>query len=231
MEEGFLPDGAARRALGGDAPGNLRDQGDAGSGLLAFHAVTGEPAALEAARRVAEALERDFWDEERLAFRNVSRRADLPDLIRDAEADPGWNGTAMRFLAELDALTGEDRWGDRLERSLLAWADRVPVDGSGIAELGRAALRSERPVPVLIVVAEPGTERGDELRALAARVFDPLVLVRWIPPGRRGDAAAFGVRAEEDPAVYFAWDEVSPPLRDAEALLAWWDAARRRVRR
>jgi hypothetical protein len=231
LEEGFLRDGAARRVLDRDAPGNLRDQGDAGSGLLAYHAVTGDPAALEAALRVAAVLERDFWDADRLTFRNVSRRDDLPDRILDAEPDVAWNGVAMRFLAELDAVTAEDRWRDRLERSLRAWADRIPVDGTGIAELGRAALRVERKLPVLVLVADPGTDEGDELVSLAMRVFDPLAMVRWVPPGRRKEAERFGVRPVEEPALYLAWDEVSPPIRDPGGLEAHWDAARRRVRR
>ncbi|HMB71883.1 MAG TPA: hypothetical protein VKU85_21425 [bacterium] len=231
LREGFLSDGAARRVLGSDAPGNLRDQGEAGSGLLAYHAVTGDPEALEAALRVARVLERDFWNGDSLTFRNVSRRADLPDLIRDSEVDPGWNGIAMRFLAELDAVIGEDRWSDRLERALDRWANRVPVNGTGIAQLGRGALRLHRELPVLLLIADPGDEASEELRNLAVRIFDPLVLVRWIPPDRSEDAMAFGVSSDGAPALHLIWDGASPPIGSPEELEALWDRTRRSVRR
>ena len=42
LEEGLEEDGGARRLVGEAGPGNLRDQGDAGSGLLA--STTGSPA-------------------------------------------------------------------------------------------------------------------------------------------------------------------------------------------
>jgi uncharacterized protein YyaL (SSP411 family) len=231
LDAGFLPDGAARRVLGGERPGNLRDQGEAGCGLLAVHAVTGDPEALEAAVRLARVLESDFWDGESRTFRNVSRRDDLPDFIASAEADPAWNGIAMRFLAELDAVTGEERWRDRLEASLDGWANRVPVNGAGVGQLGRAALRLHRPLPVMLLIADPEDEASGELRDLAIRIFDPLVLVRWIPPRENRDAERFGVSSDGEPALHLIWDGASPPVRSPQELEALWEETRRRVRR
>ena len=127
IEGGFEPDGAARRSLGVPGPGNLRDQGDAGCGLLAYHAITGDPEGIARAVRVAEVLEKRFWDPQRSVFRNVAHDAGNPPHLIDAPPDPAWNGTTLRFLGELAAVTGDDAWRTLAEQSLAAWAKRVPT--------------------------------------------------------------------------------------------------------
>jgi uncharacterized protein YyaL (SSP411 family) len=231
LEDGLGADGTARRSFGRDGRGNLRDQADAGSGLITWHALTGEPVALDAARTIADALVRDFWWEDSLAFRSVSVDADVPAFVRDAPPDVAWNGTALRFLADLGAVLADDRWRGTVERSLTAWADRVPVDGYGAGDLGRAALRAERPLPVLLVVAEPGSPEAEELLGTALRLYDPLVLLRWVDPRDARTARRFGVRPEGAPALYLAWDRPTGPIRDAETLGALYDESRGHVRR
>jgi len=231
LADGFEDDGAARRSLGVPGTGNLRDQGDAGSGLLVLHAVTGDPGPLRAAERVGEVLLERFRDGKSKVLRNVARDADLPDLVREASPAAGWNGTALRFLLELASATGEKRWRRSAEEILDAWASRIPVDPTGVGELGRAALRAERPLPVVLIVADPATPEGEALRDLALRLFDPLLLVRWIDPSRPRDARRFGVKPEGAPALWLVWDEVSGPIRDGEALEKAFQRGRLRVRR
>ncbi|MGQ0720193.1 MAG: DUF255 domain-containing protein [Candidatus Eiseniibacteriota bacterium] len=231
LARGFEADGAARRALDLAGAGNLRDQADAGSGLLAYHAVTGDPRALAAAGGIARELKRHFWDGERRAFRSVSRASDLPERIRDAPPDPAWNGIALRFLVEWAAVGGEEPARDVARASLDAWAGRMPVEPRGTGELGRAALRAERPLPVLVLVADPASPEGETLRDLALRLFDPLLLVRWIDPATPGDARAFGLDPSEEPAAYLVWDGPSGPIRDGDALREVFDRVRRRLRR
>jgi uncharacterized protein YyaL (SSP411 family) len=230
LQSGFEEDGTARRALGHAGTGNLRDQADAGSGLLAYHAVSGDPAALTAAERVAREMARQFWDEKERAFRSVSANADLPDFLREAPPDPAWNGIALRFLAEWSAVSGENRWRDSVLASLSAWANRIPVDGRGAGEIGRAALRAERPLPLLLLVADPSSPEGATLRDLALRLYDPLLLVRWVDPKHADDARRFGVEPSGDPAIYLVWGGPSGPIRDADALREVFDRVRRRVR-
>jgi uncharacterized protein YyaL (SSP411 family) len=231
LARGFEVDGAARRALDLAGAGNLRDQADAGSGLLAYHAITGDPRALEAAERIARELMRHFWDGERRAFRGVSRASDVPERVRDAPPDPAWNGIALRFLSEWAAVSGDEQWSDTIRGSLDAWASRMPLDARGTGEIGRAALRAERPLPVLVLLADPASPEGEALRDLALRLFDPLLLVRWIAPERPGDARAFHLDPSGEPAAYVVWDGPSGPIRDGDALREVFDRQRRRVRR
>lgn len=231
LEGGFEADGAARRAVGLPGAGNLRDQADAGSGLLAYHAASGDPRALAAAGRIAAKLMRRFWDADSRVFRGGSSAADVPGHVREARPDPAWNGVALRFLAEWAAVSGEERWREPLRASLETWAGRMPVNTPGIGEIGRAALRAERPLPLLVIAAVPASPEGSALRDLALRLFDPLLLVRWIDPAKPGDARAFDLELDAEPAAYLVWGSPSGPIRDGDALREVFDRARRQVRR
>jgi uncharacterized protein YyaL (SSP411 family) len=229
--EGFEDDGSVRRSLGIVGTGNLRDQGDAGSGLLAYHALTGDPRAIAAAAGIAEVLQSRFWDDERKRFRNVARDSDLPDVVRDELEHPGWNGVALRFLAEFGAIAPETKWRELVRESLDAWAAALPWDAHGMAELGRAALRIEDPMPVLVITADPDSPEGAELRDIACRILDRVIRIRWIGPNVDSDVAdAFGIRLEEEPAIYLVWDRATLPIRDAVTLKAAYDDGVERVR-
>jgi uncharacterized protein YyaL (SSP411 family) len=230
LASGFEEKGLALRSLGLPGTGCLRDQGDAGSGLLAVHAVAGNARALEAAIRLADALVAQFWDAERSVFLNVDRDGDLPDFVREAEPVAAWNGTVLRFLADLAAATRADRLRKLVESSLAAWDGRLPPDGRGIGELGRAALRTEAALPVLVVAAEPESEEGRRLRDLAFLLYDPLAVVRWVAPEDRAAAHWLGVDLEAGPAIHVVWDRVSRPVGDAVLLRAVYEDARERVR-
>jgi uncharacterized protein YyaL (SSP411 family) len=230
VSDGFEPDGTARSLLGVPGTGNLRDQGDAGSGLLAVYGVTGDPAALVAAVRLGAALEQRFLDPEEGRFRDVALDADVPDRIRQAPPRADWNGIVLRFLAELAAITREEHWSNLSKESLAAWSHHLPADGAGAAELGRASMRAEWPVAVCLIDAEPGTPWGDRLVRLAYTLGDPLALVRWVDPAERGEfTRAFDVHFEEEPALYIAWDETSRGIRDLRDLRDAWVEGNRRV--
>ena len=122
------------------------------------------------------------------------------------------------------------RWKELAAGGLDRWADRVPENARGIGEIGRAALRVDGAVPVLVVAADPDSERGRELMLLTHRLFDPLALVRWIEPGDRATARRFEIEVAEEAAVYLVWDTTSPPIRDEVTLRAAFDDAVERVR-
>jgi uncharacterized protein YyaL (SSP411 family) len=229
LASGFEKSGLAVRSLGLEGTGCLRDQADAGSGLLAVHAIAGNSRALEAASRLADAVADRFWDEKRKVFLNIDRDADLPDFVRGGEPIASWNGAMLRFLADLATVTRNKELRELVEASLAAWVTRLPDDGRGIGELGRAALRMEKPPPLLVLAADPESEAGRRLRGIAFLLYDPLVVVRWVAPGDAA-ARALGVDDDAGPAIYVVWDGTSRPIADAVLLRAVYEDARERVR-
>lgn len=223
LEGGFEPDGTARRLFAKPGTGNLRDQADAGSGLLAYHAVTGDPDAIVAATRLAEALLSRFRNDGGFGFRNVPKGSGLGAFVESAPLDPAWNGAALRFLVELGRVTGDPRWWRIARSDLNEWAERIPADGTGAGELGRAALRAERTLALVLVDAEPGTEEATRLMQMALRVTTPICLLRWLPADEREEIAArFDVELESEPAVYLVWAGESSALRTARDLRGAW---------
>ncbi|MFN8177048.1 MAG: DUF255 domain-containing protein [bacterium] len=229
---GFEPDGSARSVLGVPGRGNLCDQGDAGLGLLALHSLTGSPEALRAAQDLAASLLRHFADGKNGVFRNVADDADAPPIVRDAPPDPAWNGTALRFLVELAAITRESRWLDVVRKDIAAWSHRVPASGRGLGELGGAAFRLESPTPVVFLTAVPGTAEGERLLSLAISIVDPWTRLRWVAPSEQAEIAKrFGVRFESPPALYLVWGNPSGALHDEDVLRAVWTQAARSAAR
>jgi uncharacterized protein YyaL (SSP411 family) len=218
LAEGFRPDGSARAALGRDDAAGLLGQAEAGLGLLAGHSLGGSVDALRAAERVAEALA-GFLDEKSGLFRDVAADTDWPDAVRAAAPDPVANGRALRFLAELAAMTREPRWLATAQRGVEAWASRAPADGHGLGELGSAAHRVDAPPPVFLLRADPGSEEAERLFHMVLRLADPWHRIRWLAASEAADARRrFGVEIEEQPALYLVWGEPSAALRDADVL-------------
>ncbi len=135
----------------------------------------------------------------------------------------------MRFLAELAAVTRDERWREIVEESLAVWASRLPFDARGIGELGRAALRVEAPCPLLIIAADPGTKRGGELHDIAFRLYDRRLSVRWLDPESEDELRSLGVDPAAEPAIYLLWDRLSRPIGDSVLLRAAYEDARERV--
>ncbi len=236
LAEGFEPDGTARRLLGEPGRGGLRDQADAGLGLLAIHVATGNREALRAAERLADALLSQYLDRSDSLLRSVSRRDGAPPWLAGAAPDPRWNGRAVRFLADLGQVTDEPRWTDTAREILAAWAARLPADASSIAELGWAALATETERPIVCLAADPADESGTmTLRIAALKVADRLTPIRWIHPGEDSDriwAEARGIEIEDGPAIYLvdpAGRIASAALREEEVLREVFVTFKRRV--
>jgi uncharacterized protein YyaL (SSP411 family) len=229
---GFEPDGRARRVLGRPGAGNLRDQADAGSGLLAVHALTGSAESLRAAERLADVLVERFAEPGRARLRSIADDVDAPDFVRGAPPEAAWNGAALRFLAELIAVTRETRWAPFVRRALGAWAGRVPADGRGLGELGGAAYRLDVPPPVFLLAEEPGAPEAERLLALALSVGHPWTRIRWVAPGDERDVRRrFGAEIEPEPALYLVWGSASGALRDPDVVAAVWREAAARAAR
>ena len=131
------------------------------------------------------------------------------------------NARAARFLLGLWRRTGEERWKEAALRALRAFAapevlgaqDRFT--GDYLIALEEAAM----PRVEFTVVGTPGPE-ASALWSAALRVYEPLKVMEWAPPGGKyGDPGA--------PAVFVCDDRAcSPPIRDAAGL----DAFARRLR-
>lgn len=219
LAQGFAADGSARAGFGSDAAAGLRGQAEAGLGLLAAHTLTGSRETLAAAERLASALVVKFLDESTGFFRDVASDAGWPDPAVDPGPDPVANGRALRFLAELAAMTREKRWLAIAQRGVEAWAADAPADGRGLGELGAAALRVETPPPLLLLRADPGSEEAERLFHLALRLADPWLRIRWLTAAETLEAKRlFEVELEERPALYLVWGGPSAALRDADVL-------------
>ncbi len=226
LREGLDEDGRARRVLAVPGPGNLLDQAEAGLGLLAIHALTGAPAALRAAERVAEGLVKHH--EAGGVFRSVAHDADVPAFVRALPADPAWNGEALRFLVELAAVTRERAWLERARDGVALWRRRAPADGRGLGELAGAAHRLDEPPAVFLLRADPASDEGRRLLGVALSVHSPVLRVRWVSAEDAAEVARrFDVRFEEEPALYLIRDRPSGALRDADVVRAVWREAAR----
>jgi uncharacterized protein YyaL (SSP411 family) len=237
LEDGFEEDGTARLRYGEPGRGGLWTQGQAGLGLLAVHAVTGDRDALAAAERLAEALVAQYLDEETGLFRRLSLRDGAPEYVRRAAPDPVANGIALRFLADLGTVTGDARWLEVARNSLTIWADRLPAGGIDAAELGRAALRLEGAYPLLCLAVPSDAPSADSLRILAFRVMEGSTPVRWIDPGveeERRWAGERGLSLDTEPAIYLLDPEGERPseaIRAQSSLAEVYRALRAWLRR
>ena len=104
-------DRVARTWLDGvlKAPGFLEDQAAVAAGFLALYQDSGDVEALDTARGLAEAMVRDFWDDDAHSFFDTARDHDAlitrPRELTD-NATPSGSSLACDVLLHLDALDG-----------------------------------------------------------------------------------------------------------------------------
>ena len=104
-------DRVARTWLDGvrKTPGFLEDQAAVAAGFLALYQHNGDVEALDTARGLAEAMVRDFWDDDAHSFFDTARDHDAlitrPRELTD-NATPSGSSLACDVLLHLDALDG-----------------------------------------------------------------------------------------------------------------------------
>lgn len=227
IDEGFALDGLALAEFGEAARGNLGAQAAAGSGLLAYHALTGRSAPLETAEKLATGILRAFHRDEDARLASLPRDADAPDAVRGASPNAAYNGAAARFLLDLTAVTGQPAYAAAASEILREWSRHVPEDGRGVGELGRAALRLDDGAARFFLVADPESDEGRRLRDLAYRIPDPTVTMRWVAPGDERTARRLGLALVDEPSIYVGGrDGVSPAVRQLVTLRAAYRRAR-----
>ncbi|MCS7058416.1 MAG: thioredoxin domain-containing protein [Meiothermus sp.] len=154
----------------------LADQAHYGLGLLALYEATGEVAWLEAARRLAEALLRNFWDPEG-GFRD-SLDPTLPVQAKDVHDGPYPSGTAAatELLFRLGALYERAEWQRIGLEVLEAHAQALTRSPLGHPGLLQAHLVGTQGSELAIVLPS-------SLAQEAARWFLPLTTLAFGPPG------------------------------------------------
>ena len=168
--------------------GVLEDYADVAEGLLALHAVTGDPHHVRLAGELLETvLERfadghgGFYDTADDAERLFRRPQDPTD-----NATPSGQFAAAGALLSFAALTGSDRHRQAAEEAL-APAGTLAGKHARFAGWGLAAAEAHAAGPVEVaVIGDPADERTRELHRTALMAVAPGAVVSVGPPDARG---------------------------------------------
>ncbi len=171
--------------------GYLEDYAFLADGLLALYEAGGGRRRLEEARALAEAILAHFADPAGGPFYSTSddheqliqRPRDLTD-----NAIPAGNSVAAEVLLRLAAHTGEERYREAALRAIVPLQDamaRVPL---AFARLLCAADFALDPPRELAIIGEPASPDTNTLLAVAARRFDPNLVVAIATPAEAANA-------------------------------------------
>jgi hypothetical protein len=179
----LVRDGRAFRAFaGGEARimGFLEDHAALGLGFLAMYELTFEDRWLSAAREMAAAGERFFWDEQARAYFDAA--ADAPPLVtrpRDAfdNAMPSGTALAVDLQQRLAALDGEHPGADRAGSVLASLAEsmrQVPLAFGHLLCTADADVHG----PVSVVLSGVGNSAAlERLRRAVATGYVPALVL------------------------------------------------------
>jgi uncharacterized protein YyaL (SSP411 family) len=168
-----------RRALfegRADGDGFLDDYAFLGAGALDLFEASRDPAWLRFALALQAELDARFWDAAAGGYfftaddqeRLLARQKPATD-----GAEPSGNSAAISNLLRLHALTGDERYRERAERSLSAFAAPIARDPAGAPRLLAALdFATDRSKEIVIVSPRPGVE-PEALLAALARSFVP----------------------------------------------------------
>ena len=185
----------------------LEDYAALANALLSVYALTGEPRYFSAARDLGDNLLRRFWDDTTQGFFDTA--ADHEALIgRPREladnATPAGASQACEALLRLAALTGEPRYTDHAERTLLPV---IPLMLRSPAGFGRYLVALDDLIGPFYEVALVGKADDERLAALRAAVVShdqPRMALAW---GEPSDSPAVPLLADRGlvdsaPAAY-----------------------------
>jgi uncharacterized protein YyaL (SSP411 family) len=200
--------GARHRAFGADHAALVE-------AFLALHRATGRSRWLEEALSAAEQLIERFWDPAGGIYTTAEDAEAL--LVRPREttdgATPSASSTAALTLLQLEALTGEPRWGEHARsilEGLAPLAARAPL---AFGQLLAAVHLDAVGITEVVITGE-----RDDLVAEVHRRHLPEVVLAW---GEPGDGPLWEGRAERgaDGRAYVCRGYVcETPVRDASSL-------------
>ncbi len=140
------------------------------AGLLDVYEVLFDPALLARARRLAEIMLGEFWDEDDGAFfftgRSHERLISRAKPIFDASV-PSGNAVATQVLLRLSALTGEDEYRRRGEKVLRSYYEVLESQPFGFAHM-LCALDFYLAAPKEVVIV--GDRHGAATQELLAQI-------------------------------------------------------------
>jgi hypothetical protein len=178
-------------------PTLLLDVVEAARAGLAVHQATGSAAALEHARLLARAMERNFWAGEGGFYDRVRSDQDVGALrYRDQPFE--LNALAARVLLDLASATAERGWRAHAESTLAILSPAAGRWGAAGATFAMAAEEHFQPPARTLIVGDPAAAAHLREAALAL----PLPAHRvWSMPGG-GTLGALSIPAEPSPAAY-----------------------------
>jgi len=174
----------AYRAGEAKAPATANDYANMIRAALALANATGKRSYIERAREWAEILDKHYWADDIGGYYFVAD--DTSDLIvrpmsGQDEAMPNGNGTMVSNLMALYLWTGDERYHERAEAVLKAFAGAMRQNVLAHAGLLAAALDAMAPALIVFVVPEGGDARA--LRRALNDVSLPGAVVQEVRAG------------------------------------------------
>ncbi len=167
--------------------GYLDDYAALANGLLALYALTFEPRLFAEARALAGAILARFWDEREGGFYMTSDDGHTELISRPKElfdnAVPSGNSTAVDVLLRLAALSGDNNYAERAERTLQGLTGIVQRAPSGFGR-ALAAMEFALSTPTEVAIAgDPGEGAADALLRVVNGAYRPTVVTAVTRPG------------------------------------------------
>jgi len=167
--------------------GYLDDYAAFADGLLALYACTFAPRLFAEARALADAILARFWDEREGGFYMTSDDGHTELISRPKElfdnAVPSGNSTAVDVLLRLAALSGENSYAERAERTLQGLTGIVQRAPSGFGR-ALAAMEFALSTPTEVAIAgDLGDGTTDALLQVVNGAYRPTVVTAVTRPG------------------------------------------------
>jgi uncharacterized protein YyaL (SSP411 family) len=159
--------------------------------LLELFQADVDPVWLEWAIALQERQDKLFWDDESGGWFSTSGR-DPSVLIRLKEeydgAEPAASSVSVINLLVLSHLVGDERWADRIERTLRLFATRLEMAGRAVPMMAAALSTYLAGVPQIVIIEDDAGNAG--LERAVARQYLPFAITLRVPAERQGALAA-----------------------------------------
>lgn len=157
--------------------GLLADNLDMASALMNLHMVTGEQSYLMNAGRLAQIIEKKFWDREAGGFYDRVKNRNAEGHLRRPEKPLNDNSQAAELLLKLGAITGNMNWEDKARRTLNLFTESYSEQGIQASSYARAVnLALRGPIRVEVI----GSRKDSAFQALlkaASSLLEPRSVV------------------------------------------------------
>jgi uncharacterized protein YyaL (SSP411 family) len=165
-------------------PATLEDYANLSRAALLLQEATGNAAYLDRARAWAEIVERHYSDAAGgyfVAADDTEALLTRPKMVQDA-ATPSGNGTFVEVLARLHYLTGEERYRQRAEGAVAAFAGDVPKNFFPFGSLLNGNETLQRAVQI-VIRGRRGEAGTDALLRAVNAVSLPTRILSVVAPG------------------------------------------------